>query len=513
VAGPVVSPQVLSPGFALRVDLVTGDAAVGGATRRACVIAVKTSAGTATENAVNASITGSDQARTLGGAASAAHLACKAIFAEYKLARVDLVCVAEPTGGGAAAATQTITFDDSTPVTETQTVTVVISGREITFEWTAGVSDVDAATECVSSINEIGDDLFVIASNGGGTLAVVTLTARSKGTQGNDVTVAVSMTGGTGGDVVAGGAALAAGVGVMDITTAIAAIATTQYDLILLCASNADAILASSTGAVGKLVTHVNGHLSGFGALLQQIVVGVTGTLANAKVGPSQHNFGPMEYVFCRSGRSLPFEWGGAEVGARLREEAFDVNVNRSNRIDMPYFATLYGPADLTTGALTPTELEDGLQSGLSCMTFTVAGKPFVSIPRTTYWKDTDGNPDRRLVFVSQVTGLYAVAADLRSYLPQRFPGAKLTPDIAEGDDDLPPNVVDESTVKAVIIARLREWQRIGVVRRDRLDAAIADGTLRVQVNSINSSKLDIQIPLSIIPPLTTWDVNILGGN
>lgn len=508
MAGSVVSGDVLSPGFYLRVDLVTGDVAVGGAARRACVIAIKGPGGTATANAVNVSVVGTDQAKKLAGTGSAGYLAAKAIFAEHRLCRLDMVLVDEPSGG--AKATQTITFDDATPVTAKQTLTLNIHGRTLLIDWLVGVTDVDFATLVVSEIAALTEDLFVTSANGGGTLAVVTTTCKNKGTQGADILISATLSGGTGGSVaVADGTA---GSGTMDITAALAAIATTEYDLILLCCSNADAVAASTTGAVGKLVTHISTYLSGAGALLQQGVVGVTGAIASAKVGPATHNFGPLQYVPCRAGLSLPFEFGGAELGARMREEQVDVNVNRSNRHDMPYRAVLYGPANLTTGALTPPEEEDALQSGLSTIRFTIAGKLLISIPRTTYWKDVDGNTDRRLVYVSQVTSLFAVAKDLRSFLPARFPGSKLSPDLAEGEDDLPPNVIEESTIAAVIKARIREWQRNGVVVGSKFDAAIADGSFSVKVNELNTSKADIRIPLSIIAPLTIWDVVILGG-
>ncbi len=511
MAGPVVSGTVLSPGFALRVDLVTADRAAGGATRKACVIAIKGPGGTGMVHTVYASITGLDQAKTLAGTGSLGYLALKALYAEHRIADVDLVLVDEPSGGAKAA--QTLTFDDTTPVTETQTLTLKIQGRTILVDWLPGVTDVDFATLVVSEIAARTEDLFVTAANGSGTLAVATVTAKNKGTQGNDVLISCTLSGGTGGSAVAGAASLAAGSGAMTLSTALAAIATTEYDLILVCGSNADATAASTTGVVGTLVTHIETHLSGFGALLQQGVIGVTGSVSSAKVGPATHNFGPLQYIHCRSGESLPCEWGGAEVGARLREEQVDVNVNRTNRKDMPYKAVLYGPSNLTTGKLTPAEEEDALHAGLSTVRFTDAGKPFVAIPRTTYWKDVDANEDRRLVYVSQVTSLYAIAKDLRSWLPERFPGSKLSPDLSEGDDDLPPNVVEESTIKENIIARLQLWIRNGVVIRSKLNAAIADGSFRVKVNGLNTSKLDMQIPLSIIQPLTIWDLVILGGS
>lgn len=507
----VVASNILYPGVALRVDFVTTDLALGNATRRACVIAAKTSSGTATANAVNSRVRGPERFAELGGNGSLGHLAAKAIFKENPSANVDFIGVAAPSGGGTAAAAQTVTFDDTTPVTVAQEVTLTIMGRAITLTWAAGESDVDFATRFVTEINGRADDLFVTAANGAGTLAVMTLTAKHTGTVGNDVLISYTMTGGTGGGVTLGGAALANGAGVLDFDAALAAIATTEYDLILICCSNADVIVASTTGVVGKLKTHMQAYVSGFNALLQQAVFGVTDTLSNAKVGPATHNYGLFEYVFCRSGQSLPCEWAGAEVGARLREEKVDVNVNRANREDMPYKATLYGPANLTTGALDYDDEEEALECGLSPVRFDVSGTPRISVPRTTYWKDTYGNDDRRLVYVSQPTTLIAIAKDLRSYLPQRFPGAKITPDTTQGDDDAPPNVVTIGDVKAVVVERMYDHIRAGNIVKSAFEAALADGTFDVSIDDSNDSKVNLKIPAKVVPPLTIFDINVMG--
>jgi phage tail sheath gpL-like len=512
MAGPVVSGSTLTPGFYMRVDLVAGDAAIGSAPRRACVIAVRGSSGTAVANEVNSAVAGADAVSGLVGAGTPGHLACKALFAENRRALVDFIAVAEPSGGGTAKASGTITLDDTSPVTSTRTITVYICGRKVISYWLAAQLDVDAATVLVAEINKLDADLPVVASNGGGTLAVVTLTAKVKGTWGNDVIFSVSMSGGAGGTLAASGTNLTSGVGEIDIATALSNIASTKYHLILLCTSNTDADAASSSSGPAKLKAHIALYNNGLNAKLQQGIVGITGSLSSAKTGTAYINAGFMQHVFFRAARSLGCEFGGAETGARLREESIDVNVNRTNRRDMPYLVVLYAPANITADALTDSELEDALQSGLSAGVYTDTGVCFLSIPRTTYWKDTAGNPDHRLVFVSQTTSLYAVADDLAAYLPFRFPDSKLTPDQADGDEDLPPKVVEESTIARVVIARVSQWSQRGVVDAAKFSKAIKDRTFFVKVDAVNPTKCNIQLPLSIIPPLTIWDVNVLGG-
>lgn len=508
----VIASDVLVPGVGIRIDFVTSEPTTVGLKRRICIIAPKRSTGTAVADAVNLRVLGHEAVAGLGGNGSLGHLCAKAVFTEHPTARVDYIGVAEP--GAGVAASQTVTFDDTTPVTVTKTVELDIMGRTFSLDWLPAETDIAFATRFVTEVNGADGDLFASAANGGGTLAVMTLTAKNKGTQGNDVALAVREIGGTGGTVTLGGAALASGAGTMVITAALAAIATTQYDLILICGGNADAIAASTTGLVGLLKTHMQAHISGFGALLQQAIFGCTSALASAKVGPATHNYGLFEYPSARSAQSLPCEWAGAEAGARSREEEIDPNVNRSNRADMPYLATLYGPANLTTGRLTFAEEQDALVSGLSPMRYSDSGVPYISIPRTTYWQDAFSNEDRRLVYVSQTTTLIEMGKDLRSFLPARFPNSKITPDQIQGDDDAPANVVEVGDVRAAVVDRIKQiYVTRGWIVKSEVDAALANGTMSFEIDPTNSSKLNIVLPFTPIPPLTQFDLILKGMN
>jgi phage tail sheath gpL-like len=383
------------------------------------IIAPKASSGNIVpDSELRQGLAGPDAAGVAFGPGTPGHLAAKAIFAEYPLAQVDVIATTAPVG---VAASKTITFDDTSPVTVQQTATIKIAGRTIQFQWPPGMTKIQAATAAVAAIAQQQNDLPVTAANGGGTLAIVTLSAAFAGTWGNDIAVSAALTSGAGGSMTAAADHLAAGTTEMDVATALGLVAGVEYNLIGLVTSNADAASASATSNPGKTKTKISALNNGFQSKLQQFIYAHTGALSAAKTGVASMDFGPAQYVYARNLQSLPCELMGAELGARLREESIDPDVNRTNRIDMPYRATLYVSAALTTDALSAPELEDALQSGLSAVVYTALGVPFVSIPRTTYFKDGSGNPDHRLIFVSQPTSLYAVAKDLRTYLPQRF--------------------------------------------------------------------------------------------
>jgi phage tail sheath gpL-like len=499
-----VSPSVRSPGLALKVDLLGGAASPGTAPKRACIVGTKASTGTITANTqLVQGLAGADDVKTYLGAGVFGHLAAKRLFEEYGLALVDLVAPAESAG---VAATATLLFDDTTPVTVAQTITAKIAGREIVFSWAAGRTDTQAATDFVTAVGVLDADIPVSAGNGGGALTTVTFTSKIKGTIGNDVLITAVMAGGTGGAITLSGnlGSVVSGTLEADFATALTTISGQEYDYILLITGNTDAGAASATSNVGKAKTKVDSLNLGFDAKLQQIVVGLTSTLSNAKTGAAQHDYGPLAYTFCNKGQSLPAEFGGAEVGARLRDVGIDP---AANRINTPYKAQLFGAADLVADSLTPTQVEDALQSGVTPVTYTAQGVCRVSRPITTYFKDTSGNPDDRILDQSRVDGTYTVAKDLRVALPQEFPNSKLSPDLAAGADPLPEGVTEVRDVKAFVIQRLKFWVKRGVVQSARLQAAIDNGTLIVRVNPSDESQCDIVLPIRIVPPLAKFSL------
>lgn len=501
-----VAPSVRSPGTYVSVNMKAGASAPGGGVRRALLIASKGSAGTITNDTqLVQGVAGADDVKTYLGPGVPGHLAAKAAFAEYGLLQMDLVA---PTPASGNQATFTVTFDDSVPVTSQRTVTLDIAGREVSMQWAAGVLDTDAAPLLVAAINAQDEDIPVTAAAVG---AVVTGTFKLPGTIGNDCKVALTVSGGAGGSVTLGGVTsgrMTGGTTEASIAAALATVPTKEYDLILVAANgNTDTGTASATTAPGRAKTHVETYRTGASAKLQQAIAGATGALSVAKTGAAQHNYEYLQYIFAANARSLPAEWGGAELGARMREESLDLAVNR---IGMPYRATLYGPKDLastTDGALTDVQVEDALQSGVTPVTYDSTGTPRPARPVTTYFKDTAGNPDARVLDTSRPTGTLGITKDLRSALPAEYPNAKLSKDLEVGDDPPPAGVVQVKQIKKFVESRLRFFVAQGVASGPALAAAIADETLIVRVNPSDPSQCDLVVPVSIVPPLAKFSL------
>ena len=88
-----------------------------------------------------------------------------------------------------------------------------------------------------------------------------------------------------------------------------------------------------------------------------------------------------------------------------------------------------------------------------------------------------------------------------------RIFNAKITKDIAPGEDPPPKGVIEERDIKAFVISRLRFWQTQGVITKQSLDTAINGGTLIVEVNAQDETQVDIVLPFSIVPPLAKFGV------
>lgn len=493
-----VSPTNLVPGLYLVVNLLAGTSNPGTQPIRGMLMAPKSAAGTLTADTEIRLIGSSDDAKTAFGTKTPGYLAAVQYFRENP---TGILYGCAPTASAGASATVSLSFA-GTP-TATRTVRISAAGRVTEFAWAAGEVADTAKTRSIQYVNG-RDDIPVTASSGG--TGILTLTFPIAGPWGNDVIYVVELidgAGGTigGGQIVTGN--LAGGTTEPDFTTALTTISGQQWDYIGLAVSNADAQSASTTSNPGRAKTHINGLNTGLMAKLQQVVIGATGALAAAKTGAIGRNEPAMEYVFCMAGQSLGAEWMGAEMGARMRAVSLDPAANRIGTL----LSGCVGARDLTADSPTEAELGDALGNGLSIIGYTAQGQPVLVRPVTTHSQDSSGNPDRRCLDTSGPDGTYAVANDVKTFLPAEFFQVKISRDQEPTDEQLPAGVVEERDVKAVLIARLRFWSRLGVVRRDLLDAAIAAGTLIVKVNASDETQVDLVIPLGIFKPLAKFGV------
>jgi phage tail sheath gpL-like len=492
-----VNPSVLTPGLYLIVNLLAGAASPGTGTLRVLLLSPKASGGT---------LTADTEIRAGGGPASAAlafgtgalgHLVGKLIYGKAPLAQVDF---GAPTAGSGSATTD-VTASGSPA--ENIAVELDVMGREFEVAWNASETADTWKTRAIAEIQSRTSDLMVVPSDGG--VGVVTLTSKVAGNVGNDVKVKAKLSAASGTADISPTSYtnLVGGTTDADFSTILALAAGREYHFILICTSNADYVATGASAGPEEVLAHINALNEGGNAKLQQAIFASTTTLAAAKTAAVARNDGVAEHVLVINGRSLPAEVAGRELGGRLAALNLDPNPNRiGEEMD-----GLYASGDVITDTPTEPEVEDALGSGVAICNYDAQGDLFIVRPVTTYSQDASGGADRRLVDVSIVDATYIMSRDVRSYLPQEFPNAKVQKDAAPGDDPPPAGVVEERDVKTSLITRLRFWQRRGVILGAALDEVIASGELVVEVNETDSGQVDILIPHKVVPLLSKFGV------
>lgn len=493
-----LSPSSRTPAIGLKANLKAGVSSPGTGARRVLLLAIKSSAGTATVDTVlYQNVGGADGVATLLGTGMPGHLWAKCLFTEYGIAAVDVVCM---TAGAGVTATKNFTFA-STP-TVARLVKTKVMGRYFEMTWAASETATDFATRWTAQVNARGTDLACVSTSSG---AVSTVNAKAAGTWGNDIIVQIELADGTGGTIDGGQKStqnLASGTTFADPTNALALVTTREYHFIDVVDGNASVSISGSTSPYYKANTHIQAYNVGASAKLQQQILGYTGTYSAALTAAGYRNEGTAQLQIFQAAQSLPAEIQGAETGARLREIALDPAVNRIGVFGgSSYKSTLYGPLDDVGDKLTDGEIEALLQGGVSPTDWGQDGVPYPVMPITTYYQDALGNADNRILDTSRVDGTYIPARDIRGALAQAFPQKKIIGDLAAGQE-LPIGCIQIKTIRTFVINRARFWVNVGVWQGEALEEAIANGQFIVMQDLTDPSQVDIVIPEKVLPPL-----------
>lgn len=499
-----VQPSVKTPGVYLSVNLLAGVANPGLAALRTLLLAPKSSAGNISADTEIREVFGPDDVATALGPNTTGHLAAIKFFAKNPRGSMDVIAPAE-SAGAAAAATQHF----SGTATQNSTIRAYVAGRTTDVAWNSGETAATFITRYVAAMNALSGNPTVAADATGGD---VTLTALVKGPWGNDVQTKLKIIAGGGGITIgANPAALTGGTTEPDFTTALALAATRSYRRIIPCVSNADATSASATSNPGRVQTHVANHQTGNNAKLQVYTVGHTGTIANVKAGAVAKNDPAGQYVYGQNFQDLPCELAGADAGDALRCIGIRANFNRIGNA-----LGLIGPYDpvgdkLTDGA--GGELEDVLNHGVSALDLSpITNVVFVARPITTHSLN-GAAADYRALDLPDTDGIYSVAEDIRDFLPQEYPNCSVVDDVPAQVQGLPESVVEVRDILGSIRSRLGLWVNKGVVDGAKLETALAEQQLSVEINDSDPTQVDIFLPLAIIKPLAKFGVTVAKTN
>lgn len=497
-----VGPGQLTPGLYLVVDLLAGAASPNTGTLRVALLGSKSSAGDLTNDTEVRVGGGEVTASVAFGPGTPAHLAAKLLYDTFPAAVVDFI---SPIPG---AGTATLDLTASGVPTGNNAVLMDVMGREFQVAWLIAETADEVKDKIIDAINQRTQDLACVASDGG--VGIVQIDSKVDGQVGNDIKVqATLLLASTGTEAIDTNTPtpLAGGTTDPDYSNALASIEGEEYAYVLPCLSNTDAGNVGTKNNASRAIDHINNFNTGLDARLEQLVVGITTTIAFATAASASanamQNDPTGELLLCVNGRGLPAELGGREVGGWLLGLSTDPAVNRIGELMDGYI----GAVDKIADKPTISESETALGNGVALISYTAQNLEVMVRPITTHSQDSAGGPDRRLLDAQNVAATYIVARDMRSALPAQFPQAKIVKDTLPGEDPPPKGVIEERDIKAFVISRLRFWQTQGVITKASLDTAISGGTLIVQVNDQDATQVDIVLPFSIVPPLAKFGV------
>jgi len=439
---------------------------------RVLLIGIKAPAGTAAALTVQPVVEPGQAVAMFGRGSMLARMAAAYLKADRA---VELEAIALDEAPAGANATGTFTFTG--PATAAGTIMLMIAGTQIAVPVQLGDTAIAVANRAMTAAQAY-PDLPVLPSIAG---AVLTLTARHKGTAGNQIDLRHShfaydpLPAGVGVVV----AAMAGGATDPDLATVWPVIGDAPYRAIVLglaeaaALTNAEAELTTRWGATRMLETvayaarsGTQGALAAFGAARNSHLVTVLG-----------------------AGKSPSWAPEVAAIYAAVATASTAIDPARPLQT-------------LTLSGLVAPKLEDRftrdqrdalLYDGISTCTVDASGVCRIERAITTYQLDINGLEDPAWLDLETVTTVAYLRASLRSRIATKFPRHKLADDgTAYGPGQA---IVTPKVLRAELVALAREWEEAGLV--ENLDQFVGD--LIVERDATDPNRVNAIVPPDIV--------------
>lgn len=421
--------------------------------QRTLIVAQKLASGTAA--ALVPQLVFSDaEAAAYFGQGSAAHLMTRAAIKANPYLALTVVAMNDAAG---VQASGTVTV--SGPATGSGAVRLYVGNRAVEIAAASGDAAADIAAALKAALDDL-PDLPVTAAVAG---AVITLTAKHKGTIGNQVDLSA--------EVSAAGVALAVvamsgGATDPSLADALAAVFGQQYEVVCCC-------LADQTA-----LTALRDHLDAVSGPMEQRpgvgIYGFDGSLAAATTLAGQIGSGRVSGAYLRGTRSPAYEVAAAYAAVAASEEdpARPLNTLELKGIAAPAVAQ----------RLSRTEQEACLANGVTPLEVGPGERVQIVRAVTTYTVDAQGVPDISLLDLTTIRTLDYVRKACRERISLRFPREKLSA-------KTPPRV---RTELLDVLYRLEELEIVEEVDANK------DGVL-VQRRGQDPNRLDAKIPVDVV--------------
>ncbi|MFZ4807470.1 MAG: phage tail sheath subtilisin-like domain-containing protein [Hyphomicrobiaceae bacterium] len=268
-----------------------------------------------------------------------------------------------------------------------QVLTVYIAGRRIRIAVLTSDTRATIATALTAAINaESG--LPVTAAVNGTNNYEVDLTARHKGTLGNDVIIeagVVTEDGPLGADLLTV-TAMANGAGDPTIASALANLGDDEFDWMVMPYTD-----ATNIGAIGDLLNDVNGRWSWAKQIYGHCFATSTGSVGSLSTLGNSLNNQHLSIFPCRKFRSMPYEVGAAlaAIAAQHLQDAPEL----SRPLQTLVLQGITGPR-LISDRLTMSDRQTLYYDGISGYHVRRDGSVAIDRVTTTYQSNAWGDPD-----------------------------------------------------------------------------------------------------------------------
>ncbi|MFZ6748516.1 phage tail sheath C-terminal domain-containing protein [Undibacterium sp. Ren11W] len=377
------------------------------------------------------------------GYGSQLHMMASAAISTYPYIALQAIAVDDAGGSVAAAGTVTITG----AATASGVLTAYIANDIVNVAIAASDTPTIVAASLVAAITARPDIPVTAAA----AVGVVTLTAKNKGTLGNQIKVSTVVTNAAG--IASAVGAMSAGVTDPVLTAVLAAVFTAGHTII--------ATAFNDTTNLQTLRNHLD---SVSGALEQRGVTGYAGhvgTLAQSTTLAVTVNSGRICLGLTPSTLSLPFEVAAAFAAMASSEEdpARPLNTLPLKGIGIIPLAN----------RLSRTEQENALVNGVTPFEIGPGDKVQVVRAITTYTLDANGIPDISMLDITTIRTLDYVRKTMRERISLRFPRDKLS---ARTADKVRSELLDVMVKleELEIIENVEQWKPGLIVERDSQD-------------------------------------------
>lgn len=459
-----IPASIRKPGKYIEFNTKLAVRTLPGNLQKTVILAQKTAAGTQPAN-TPISVFSDAEAQVYFGVGSQAHLMVRAALKANPYLQLDVLPVDD--AGAGIAHTKTVTL--SGPATGAGVLELDIGNDRALI----AIAAADAANDIAAALKaqiDLQPDLPFTATV---LTNVVTLTAKNKGTQANDIAVSASVTAAGVGAVVAAGTA-----GATDPTlaTPLAAIFASSHNVLISAWND-----ATSLTAIRTHLDSVSGALEQRGAVC---AFGWTGSLASGTSLAASVNSGRISGALYPGSISPAYELAAA-YGAEI---AFEEDPARPlNTLELVNIAV-----PPLSSRLSRTEQENALNNGMTPIEVGPGNKSQIVRAITTYTLDPQGIPDIALLDLTTIRTLDYVRKAVRERIALRFPREKLS-------------VRTPPKVRSEILDVLYKLEELEIV--ENVDA-IKPGVI-VEKDLQDPNRLDAKIPTDVVNGLHIFAARI----